>query len=135
MLTRFLVIRVGYKSAGFIFIFGLVPTRAVGGLLLCPGRQSKQSALLCLRAESTHNHRQGLHKLIFILLFLLTFSAIFGRCLSVIMRFLPSASWVLFSAHLCLKLLSSIVNATFCYCHALYISHCFPLPFTLYSLP
>ena len=97
--------------------------------------KSMQKHAFAHRAESTHNHRQGLYKLIFILLFLLTFSAIFSWCLSVIMRFLLSASRALFSALLYLKWLSSIVTATFCYCHALYISHCFPLPFTTYSLP
>ena len=71
--------------------------------ILCPERQSMQNALLCQKSESTHNHRQSVYKLIFILLFLLTFSAIFRRCLSAIMRFLPSASWVVFSAHLCFQ--------------------------------
>ena len=98
-------------------------------------RKSNQKRPFPHRAERAHNHRRSLYKLIFSLLFLLTFSAIFSRCLSVIMRFLLPASRVVFSAHLCLKQLSSIVTATFCYCHALYISHCLPLPFTPYSLP
>ena len=134
MLTRFLVIRVGYKSASFIFIFGLLAHAAVAlPFVVCDKRKQKHA--LSHRAERAHNHRRSLYKLIFILLFLLTFSVSFNRCLSVIMRFLLSASRVLFSALLCLKQLSSIVTATFCYCHALYISHCLPLPFTPYSLP
>ena len=88
-----------------------------------------------LRAERTHNHRQSFVLSFLSYYFCSPFVANFGRCLSVIMRFLLSASRVLFSAHLCLKLLFSIVTATFCYCHALYISHCLPLPFAPYSLP
>ena len=63
--------------------------------------KSMQKHALCHRSERSHNHRQSLFELIFILLFLLTFSAVFRRCLSVIIPFLLTASWVIFSAHLC----------------------------------
>ena len=102
MLTRFLVIRVGYKSASFIFIFGLLAHAAVAlPFVVCDKRKQKHA--LSHRAERAHNHRRSLYKLIFILLFLLTFSVSFNRCLSVIMRFLLPASRVVFSAHLCFK--------------------------------
>ena len=94
-----------------------------------------QIALFVPTVRKMKNHRHSLHKLIFILLFLLTFSAVFNQCLSVIFQFLLSASRVLFSARLYLKRLFFIVTATFCSCHALYFSHCLPLQFTLYSLP
>ena len=63
------------------------------------------------------------------------FFNIFNQYLSVIIPFLLSASRRLFPAHLCLRHLSTKLTATFCYCHTSYISHCFPLPFTPYSLP
>ena len=59
------------------------------GLFLCPGRQRKQNALFVPTVRKLKNHRHSLHKLIFILLFLLTFSTIFNRCLSVIVSVSP----------------------------------------------
>ena len=76
--------------------FQLFPLMARGHLL-CPERQSKQNALMCHRSERSHNHRQSQYQLIYILPFLLAFNAIFGRCLSVIVPFLLSASRGLFS--------------------------------------
>ena len=76
--------------------FQLFPLMARGHLL-CPERQSKQNALMCHRSERSHNHRQSQYQLIYILPFLLAFNAIFGRCLSVIIPFLLSASRGLFS--------------------------------------
>ena len=57
--------------------------------LLCPERQSMQIALFVPTVRKLKNHRHSLHKLIFILLFLLTFSTIFSRCLSVIVSVSP----------------------------------------------
>ena len=58
-------------------IFSPVSARGAG-LLLCPERQSKQNALMCQRSERSHNHRQSLYKMIFILLFLLTLAVVFS---------------------------------------------------------
>ena len=99
-------------------------------LLLCPERQEplsqnlrfcqlpfqgrrEQNALMCQRSERSHNHRQSLFELIFILLFLLTFSVNLNWCLSVIIPFLLSASRTHFPALLYLKQLFSSVTATF----------------------
>ena len=60
-------------------------------------RKSNQKRPFPQRAERSHNHRQSLYKLIFILQFLLTFSAFFSRYLSVIIPFLLCASRELFS--------------------------------------
>ena len=73
--------------------FPLKPLR----LILCPERQSMQIALFVPTVRKMKNHRHSLHKLIFILLFLLTFSAVFNQCLSVIFQFLLSSSRVVFS--------------------------------------
>ena len=102
---------------------------------LCPERQRKQNALFSSEGRKLKNHRQGLYKLIFSLPFLLTFVAVFGRCLSVIVSVSPLCfEGALFRTAL-FKTASLCLFATLCYCHTLYISHCLPLQFTLCSLP
>ena len=67
------------------------------GLLLCPERQRKQNALSSQRSERSHNHRQSQYQLVYTLPFLLTFAMDSHLYLSVIIPFLLSASWVVFS--------------------------------------
>ena len=70
-------------------IFSLVSACAAGALPFVQRDKRKQKHALCHRSERSHNHRQSLFELIFILLFLLTFSVGFGRCLSVIVSVSP----------------------------------------------
>ena len=72
-----------------------------------------QNALLHRRSERSHNHRFSFYVEIFSLPFLLTFAVCSGSSLSVIIPFLLSAVWVLFSRLLTLKRLTSLLTATF----------------------
>ena len=71
------------SASWFVFyqIFGLVSAQGAVPLPFVQRDKRKQKHAFSHRAESTHNHRQGLYKLIFILLFLLTFSAVFKSVL------------------------------------------------------
>ena len=97
--------------------------------------KSNQKCPLSLRSERTKNHRHNFCFYLYTLPFLLTFAVCFGRYLSVIFRFLLSASRVLFPAHLYLKHLPIQLTATLLLSHSLFSSSSlrvlYPLP-TLY---
>ena len=97
---------------GFYVIYSFLTLKPLG-LILCPERQSMQNALLPRRSERSHNHRFSFYVEIFSLPFLLTFAVGVSLSLSVIIPFLLYSVRVVFTARLCLKLLPSLLTATF----------------------
>ena len=103
------------------FLFTLpTPLEPRGLLLLSRATKVSKNALECLRSERTKNHRivviyhqvgdkRGV-------------TTLFAVIPSVIFRFLLCASWVLFSAHLYLKQLSTELTATLSLSHSLFSS-------------
>ena len=73
----------------------------------------KQKHAFPERSERSHNHRFSFYLYLFSLPFLLTFAVCSGSYLSVIIPFLLSSVRIVSTARLCLKLLPSLLTATF----------------------
>ena len=114
------------------FHYQLSPTRAVVALTFADCGKSKQKHACALGPKEETNHRFGLHQPIYTLPFLLTFAVGLRKFLSVIVSFLPPASWVLFPEHLCLKQLYYCLFATFLLSqgHSIVCHASLSLPFT-----
>ena len=127
------------EEVGFYFMAGcsyiqLSPTQAVEALTFADCGKSKQKHACATGPKEETNHRFSLHRPICFLPFLLTFAVCLRKFLSVIVSFLLSASRVFFSAHLCLKQLSSLLTATFRLSpNSVIVNHALlSLPFTIF---
>ena len=89
------------------------PTQAVEAhtFVLCDKSMQKRTCLEGPKEEN--NHRQSFYLFLFSLPFLLTFAVYSSLFLSVIFSFLLSAVWIVSTARLYLKQLSSLFTATF----------------------
>ena len=93
------------------FISVVVSTSARRGGLPLSGATKEAKRSYPLRSERTKNHRGvDIYTLVWDSRLM---TALFCICISVIFRFLLCGSWVLFTAHLYLKALSTKLTATF----------------------